>query len=482
MNRFITPLLLFLFPLTASAQTFRLKDKTATTTLASDDKIYLDGLTNGVRAYDPTANVRSLLGAADYSAMRTQLSLVPGTNVVAYGGALGTPSSGVGTNLTLLNASNLGSGTVPPARLSFTTAEFDTMLSDGNLSSTYLPLAGGTLTGAIAVGGAPNLYPPADAQEGIGVVSTTATPLSLNTSHYGATGGPVMHFYRARGSTASPTAPQSGDNIMSIGARALVSGTFAGSSLAIQGYLTENSTTNYSGAYLQFDTTATGSNVRSARMTIGQNGNVGLGVAAVASPPNMLSLSGNIQLMSDSATGINFTGANGTVDDMTNYYDRAATTLHWRDNAGLANRMSLTQAGALSVPGAVATGDITSTGTLKLASDSGTGISFTGANGTVDDLTMYYDRSTSTLYVRDNAGLANRLSLTQAGALTVPGAISSSATIKPGGYTVATLPAGSVGMHAYVTDATTPTYLGALVGGGAVTCPVFYNGTAWVSH
>lgn len=49
------------------------------------------------------------------------------------------------------------------------------------------------------------------------------------------------------------------------------------------------------------------------------------------------------------------------------------------------------------------------------------------------------------------------------------------------GYTVATLPAGTVGMRAHVTDATAPTYNGALTGGGAVVVPVFYNGTAWVS-
>ena len=54
--------------------------------------------------------------------------------------------------------------------------------------------------------------------------------------------------------------------------------------------------------------------------------------------------------------------------------------------------------------------------------------------------------------------------------------------LKSEGYTVATLPAGVVGKTAYVTDATTPTYLGTLTGGGAVACPVFYNGSAWVSH
>ena len=54
-------------------------------------------------------------------------------------------------------------------------------------------------------------------------------------------------------------------------------------------------------------------------------------------------------------------------------------------------------------------------------------------------------------------------------------------------YTVATLPSTAAtgmvtGATAYVTDATAPTYLGTLTGGGAVVCPVFYNGTAWVSH
>ena len=51
------------------------------------------------------------------------------------------------------------------------------------------------------------------------------------------------------------------------------------------------------------------------------------------------------------------------------------------------------------------------------------------------------------------------------------------------GYTVAGL-AGLTpvtGDREYVTDATAPTYLGTLTGGGAIVCPVFYNGVAWVS-
>ena len=49
------------------------------------------------------------------------------------------------------------------------------------------------------------------------------------------------------------------------------------------------------------------------------------------------------------------------------------------------------------------------------------------------------------------------------------------------GYTVATLPtAGTQGRRSWVTNALAPVFLSAPVGGGAVVCPVFDNGTAWV--
>ena len=49
------------------------------------------------------------------------------------------------------------------------------------------------------------------------------------------------------------------------------------------------------------------------------------------------------------------------------------------------------------------------------------------------------------------------------------------------GYTVDTLPVGSTGKMAYVTDADTPTYLGTLTGGGTTVCPVFFDGTNWIA-
>jgi hypothetical protein len=49
------------------------------------------------------------------------------------------------------------------------------------------------------------------------------------------------------------------------------------------------------------------------------------------------------------------------------------------------------------------------------------------------------------------------------------------------GYTVATLPAaGIAGRRAHVTNALTPVFGSAAVGGGAVIIPVFDNGTTWI--
>lgn len=49
------------------------------------------------------------------------------------------------------------------------------------------------------------------------------------------------------------------------------------------------------------------------------------------------------------------------------------------------------------------------------------------------------------------------------------------------GYTVATLPAsGTAGRRAHVTNALTPVFGSAAVGGGLVLVPVFDTGTTWI--
>jgi hypothetical protein len=55
-----------------------------------------------------------------------------------------------------------------------------------------------------------------------------------------------------------------------------------------------------------------------------------------------------------------------------------------------------------------------------------------------------------------------------------------SGALKTTGFTVSTLPAGTVGMRTYVTDALAPTFGATVIAGGAVTIPVFYNGSNWI--
>ena len=48
-------------------------------------------------------------------------------------------------------------------------------------------------------------------------------------------------------------------------------------------------------------------------------------------------------------------------------------------------------------------------------------------------------------------------------------------------YTVSALPAaGQAGRRAFVSNALTPVVLSAVVGGGAITVPVFDNGSSWI--
>ena len=69
------------------------------------------------------------LNPADLSQTRSDLGLTVGTDVLAPNGS--------GANLTALNASNLGSGTVPTARLGSGTASGTTFLAGDQTQSSF---------------------------------------------------------------------------------------------------------------------------------------------------------------------------------------------------------------------------------------------------------------------------------------------------------------------------------------------------------
>ena len=82
--------------------------------------------------------------------------------------------------------------------------------------------------------------------------------------------------------------------------------------------------------------------------------------------------------------------------------------------------------------------------------------------------------STGAFTTLSTTGLATLASATVTGAAVV-------GTVRTGGFTVATLPAGTIGQKTYVTDALAPAFLMAIAAGGAVVTPVFFNGTAWIA-
>lgn len=174
----------------------------------------------------------------------------------------------------------------------------------------------------------------------------------------------------------------------------------------------------------------------------------------------------------------NTTMGTGTAYNLTNQ-DYAGST-----NAANVFIGAATITGNITSGGAASASPVAKTFTLGESSRSGTDSNVGGASGTITSGTGTGTGTASSLIFQTPTvagsgtgaqSLTTRLTLSStAGTFTAP-------VILPA-YTVATLPAGTVGMVAYVTDATAPTYLGALTGGGAVKCPVFYNGTAWVSQ
>ena len=146
---------------------------------------------------------------------------------------------------------------------------------------------------------------------------------------------------------------------------------------------------------------------------------------------------------------------------------------------------------ALGIPSSGTVTNLTGTASININGTVGATTPATGAFTTASATTSVTTPSVITsgataLLLRPNGVTrmtvgADGDPITTAAPLAVTGALSTTTTIATGGYTVATLPAGTVGQRAYVTDATAPAYNTALTGGGSVTIPVFRNATIWVS-
>ncbi len=174
----------------------------------------------------------------------------------------------------------------------------------------------------------------------------------------------------------------------------------------------------------------------------------------------------------------------------------AASTLINRSVGGV-SQFSVTRAGNVNAVGTIAGNVITGTALVQTAGAAGA-FSFTGStrlvgptNGqlTITDalttslgvIQVNFGGATSAFPAWKRAALSTILAARLADDST--DAPITALTIKTAGFTVGALPAaGTAGRRAYVTDQLTTCAVAgaALTGGGAVVCPVFDNGVAWV--
>jgi hypothetical protein len=130
-------------------------------------------------------------------------------------------------------------------------------------------------SGTIGIG--TNFPSPTANLEVSNAVSGSGTTNINVTTHSANAFGPVLIGRKARGTESAPTAVLNNDALLNLTAHGYGAAGFV-SSASISMRTSENWTPTAQGSIINFSTTANGTTVPNTRMTIGPNGNVGIGV------------------------------------------------------------------------------------------------------------------------------------------------------------------------------------------------------------
>jgi len=123
----------------------------------------------------------------------------------------------------------------------------------------------------------------------------------------------------------------------------------------------------------------------------------------------------------------------------------------------------------------------TNTKTLNLATGSSNTVNIslgTAQTTTGTNITIGGDLSSNVINIASNGSTSGAQTIT-IGSTVGTNTTTINGLLKQNTYTVATLPTGSAGSRSFVTNALTPTFGAAVVGGGSVGIPVYHDGTSW---
>lgn len=315
---------------------------------------------------------------------------------------------------------------------------------------------------------------------------------------------PALTFARADGTNASKTAVQTGESLANIGAGGYGATSYsalARASLAL--IAAENWSDTSQGAYIAFSTTPIGGTITAEGVRIQPSGGISVG-----------SSSFNLQFDYGAGTGVFQNQIIVNANAVTQLPAGLVGTLgHLASADGVASRFLVEGFGAGSTYDGRRSGG---TGASPAALPSGSGIVSFNALGF--DGSAYSGGAASLIFLSLNTWTTGDHSTYATMGVTPSGSITRAEVMRwqaSGGISIgnstwngvdlgagvlgvqngavigsritvsaliATLPASLAltGCRAIVIDATSPTWLGTLTGGGSVVCPVFCNGVAWV--
>jgi hypothetical protein len=454
-----------------------------------------------------TGSVNGYLTSTDWTTFNNKAPATTyTTNYIPYGQGTTTPNQSAGlqfdgtnfvttgtasaTKLIPTGGAVTGNGLYLPATNSIG-------LTTNGVVRTYWDAANHTLVGGVTASRATLDY-------ALQVETTNSLAgISAYRNQNAAGGAPAMWLGRSRGTTnGSFTAVQAADTLGSL-VYSGADGTTDVVGAAISAFVGNTVSSNIVPTYLTVRT-MNNAGTYAERIRIAASGGVSIGNTTDAGASN-LSVTGTIT--SAAHTANSFIPSSSTVPT-NGMYLPAANSVGFATNS--TERMRIDSAGNLGLgvtPSAwSASGSVFQTQKGFARGDSNT---YDIGNNAFNDGTnwIYNSNGFATHYSQTvNTGSHNwftsptgtagntitftrQMTLHASGGLSIgnttdpaAGNLSVTGTIRTQGYTVATLPAaGTVGRRAYVTDALAPTFLTAIVGGGAIKCPVFDNGTAWVA-